>query len=643
MDWMNHYRRLRQDAAKALGLLRSGSRIFLGSGCGEPQHLVRALADNAAKLSDVEVIHVLSVAPDAYTDARYAQSFRGKKYFVAAAARQAVQEGRADYTPIYFSDIPHLIKDGSLGIEAALVQVSPPDEHGYVSLGIAVDVAGEALETAKVVIAQVNPRMPRTQGDTFIHISKFNAIVEHEEPLVRFLTPQPDEIQLKVAQQVAKLIKDGSTIHCGLGRLPQAVLAELGNKKDLGVHTDVLTDSYVDLVESGVITGEAKTYFPKKIVASYCLGTEKIFNFVHNNPRVEMYPIRLTNDVENICKNERMVTVHEAIEVDLTGQICADAVGGRIYAGLGGMVDFLRGAAKSRDGLSIVALTSLRQDGSSRIRAALSEGAGVGVTRAGVRTVVTEYGAAYLHGLSLNERAVALIDIAHPNHRDALLTAAREQGLISESQILAPLFTGVYPESYERMVTLRAGEQVFLRPVKPTDERMVQEFFYSMSDREVYYRFLHAIKAFPRKDMQRMVNVDYHREMAIVAVTGEIGHERIVGLGRYVLGQGDMPEVDFAVHLQFQGKGLGRAIMNALVDIAKDRGFRGICACVMPENQASLRILYSLGYAVTGVISQGVIELCVHFDQPVDEPSVNLNYELGYNREPESQEPLTAL
>jgi RimJ/RimL family protein N-acetyltransferase/acyl CoA:acetate/3-ketoacid CoA transferase beta subunit len=446
-----------------------------------------------------------------------------------------------------------------------------------------------------------------------------------------------------VARQVAKLIKDGSTIHCGLGRLPQAVLAELMDRKNLGVHTDVLTDSYVDLVEAGVITGEAKTYFPKKIVASYCLGTEKIFNFVHSNPRVEMYPISLTNDMENICKNERMVTVHEAIEVDLTGQVCADAVGGKIYASLGGMVDFLRGAAKSHDGLSIVALTSLRTDGSSRIRPALSEGAGVGVTRSGVRIIVTEYGAAYLHGLSLSERAVALIDIAHPNYRDSLLTSARESGLISASQILAPLFTGVYPERYERSATIKDGSTVLLRPVKPTDERIVQEFFYSMSDHEVYYRFLHAMKAFPRKDMQRLVNVDYHHEMAIVAVTGKIGHEQVVGLGRYMLGHDEMPEVDFAVQDKFQGKGLGRAIMNSLVDIAKNRGIKGISACVMTENQASLRILYSLGYAVTGVLSQGVIELCVSFGQPVSEPTVNLRYELGDGRKAGRDELLTAL
>lgn len=643
MDWTAHYNDRLQNASKALGLLRSGSRIFLGSGCGEPLHLVRALTENAGKLADVEVIHVLSVAHDAYTDSRYAASFRPKKFFVAAGARQAVQEGRADYAPLYLSDVPRLLSEGRLPIDAALVQATPPNEHGYVSLGVAVDVMSDAMACARVVIAQINPHMPVTHGDTFIHVSELDAIVEYDEPLVTFVTPEPDDVQRKVAQNVAKLIKDGSTIHCGLGRLPQAVLAELGDKRDLGVHTDVLTDHYVDLVNDGVITGLEKTYYPKKIVASYCLGTDKLFNFVHNNPRVEFFPVRFTNDVENIAKNERMVTVHEAVEVDLTGQVCSDMVGGRIYSGLGGMVDFLRGAAKSKDGLSVVVLNSLRADGSSRIRPTLSEGAGVGVTRAGVRTIVTEYGVAYLHGLSLSERAMALIDIAHPNHRDELLTAARELGLISQTQVQAPLFTGVYPEEYERIAQLKDGSQVLIRPVKPTDERLVQEFFYSMSDREVYYRFLHAMKAFPRKDMQRMVNVDYHREMAVVAVTGKLGHEQVAGVARYILGPTGTPEVDFAVRESFQGKGLGRGLMNTLVDIAKSRGHGSISAYVMPDNQSSLHILYSLGYAVTGLVSQGVIEMTIHFDRPVAEPSVKLSYDLGGHHDATQEEQLARL
>ncbi len=627
MGWRETYRDRRMEAAEALKLLRSGSRIFLGSACGEPQHLVRALIQAAPSLSDVEVIQVLSLSPAAYAQTRYTDSFRPKKFFVVAGARQAVAEGRAEFTPLYLSDVPQLISEGPLTVDVALVQVSPPDEHGFVSLGVAVDVVAEAVEQARVVIAQVNPRMPRSLGEGFVHVERLDAIVEYEEPLLQFQVPPPDQTALEVARHVAKLIPHGATIHLGLGQLPQATLGLLKDHRNLGVHSDLLTDGYVDLVEAGVITGAGKTLHPGRIVASFCLGTERLFNFVHNNPRVLLMPVRYTNDPEVIGRNQRMITVHEAVEVDLTGQVCADVVGTRIYAGLGGMVDFMRGAARSPGGLSIIALTSTGPDGESRIRPAFNSGAGVLVTRAGVGTVVTEYGAAYLHGLSVGERAVALIDIAHPNHRDSLLAQAKDMGIIRPSSILAPLFTGVYPEQYETTITLKDGREVFLRPVKPIDERLVQEFFYSMSDREVYYRFLHSIKAFPRKDMQRMVNIDYHREMSVLALVGEFGKQEVAGVGRYVLGSGDYPEVDFAVLDKYQGLGLGRAIMTYITDIARDRGFKGISAVVMSENLASLHILTHLGYAVTGVVSQGVMEITVHFDQPVEEPKVDLKYE----------------
>ncbi|MCB2186668.1 MAG: GNAT family N-acetyltransferase [Deltaproteobacteria bacterium] len=627
MDWKELYQKRRTDAARAMRSLRSGSRIFLGSGCGEPRFLAHALAAQADRLSDVEVVQVLAVVPDVHTESRYAGSFRTKQFFVAAGARQAISEGRADYTPVYLSDVPRLIESGRLTLDAALIQVSPPDEHGYLSLGVAVDVMPDVLDQVRVVIAQVNPRMPRTMGDSFVHVSRIHHLVEQEEPLISFSVPHPDEIIVEVAKKVARMIGNGATIQCGIGRLAQAVLPELKGKKDLGVHTDVLTEAYVDLVEAGAVTGAAKSLFKNKIVASFCLGGEKLWNFVNNNPQVEMHPVRLTNDQSLIAQNSHMTTVHEALEVDLTGQVCADAIGSRIYSGVGGMVDFLRGAMASPGGQALMVLTSTRPDGSSRIKATLSEGAGVGITRAAVRTVVTEYGPAYLHGLSIRERALALIDIAHPNHRDSLLTQAREMGLISPSQILVPLFTGVYPEKYQCFRTLKDGAHVFLRPVKPTDERLVQEFFYAMSDREVYYRFLHGIKAFPKKDMQKMVNVDYHREMTILALEGEFGNELLVGLARYVVSEDQVPEVDFAVRGDHQGRGLGRVLVHRLIEIAQERGHRVIKAYVMTDNQPSLKLLYGLGYAVTGTVSQGVVDLTVHFDQPVSEETVQLSYE----------------
>jgi len=646
MNWRDYYREHCVTASEALKLLRSGSRIFLGSACGEPQYLTRSLAEAAGTLSDVEVIQAISLSQDQYAQTKYADAFRPKKLFVAAGARQAVAEGRAEFMPLYLSDVPRLISEGGISLDAALVQVSPPDEHGCVSLGVSVDVAVDAVEQARVVIAQVNPRMPRTLGEGFLRVEQLDAIVEYDEPLLSFQMPEPNETALEVARQVAKLIPNGATIHLGLGQLPQAALRFLKDRRNLGVHSDLLTEGFVDLAEAGVVTGANKTLHPYRMVASFCLGTERLFKFAHNNPQVTLLPVRYTNDPEVIARNRRMITVHEAVEVDLTGQVCADVVGARVYAGLGGMVDFMRGAARSQGGLSVVALTSTGPDGQSRIRPAFNAGAGVLVTRAGVRTVVTEYGAAYLHGLSVSERAVALIDIAHPNHRDWLLSQAKEMGIIRSDSMLAPLFTGVYPEEYETTVALRDGTEVFLRPVKPIDERMVQEFFYSMSDREVYYRFLHSIKAFPRKDMQRMVNVDYHREMSVVALVGEFGKQEVAGLGRYVLDEAEYPEVDFAVQEKYQGKGLGRVIMEFITQMAKDRGFKGIHAVVMSDNQASLHIITHLGYAVTGLMGQGVIEAKVHFDRPVEEPTVELKYE-GYEHLSGSgrkkEEPLTRI
>ncbi len=632
---MDLYRKRRREADAALELLRSGSRVLVGSGCAEPGHLVRALARRARHLADVELIQVISLGHSAWGP-ETEESFQPRRFFVAGAARQPVAEDRGAYTPMYLSEVARLIRRGPLAPDAVLIQVSPPDEHGFVSLGVSVDVVPEAVAQARVVIAQVNPRMPRTLGATFLHVSELSALVEQAEELATYQPAPPDQRARRIARHVAKLIADGSTLHLGLGRLPQAVLAELGDKRDLGVHSDLFTEAYLDLVEAGVITGAAKSLHPRRIVASYCLGSERLFRFVHDNPQVELHPVRYTNDPAVIGRNRRMMAVHEAVQVDLTGQVCADVVGGRIYAGIGSMVDFTRGANRSPGGQSIIVLPSTGPEGESNIRAAFPPGAGVVLTRAGVRTVVTEYGPAFLHGLTLSERAVALIDIAHPNHRDGLLTRARQLGLIRPGRIQVPLFTGIYPEEYEKSLTLTDGSAVLLRPVKPTDERLVRDFFYAMKSGEVYYRFLHAIKVFPRKDMQRMVNIDYHREMTILALAGRFDHQELAGLGRYVLGPAGMPEVDFAVGEKYQGRGLGRVILQHLVHIARDRGYPGLSAVVLNENRASYHILTTLGYVVTGTVSQGVTELTIHFDRPVEKPRVDIKY-AGQGENPPEQ------
>jgi len=634
VDWKRLYRQRRVEAEEALLQLRSGSRIFLGSGCGAPRHLQRVLASLDDRLHDIEVLQVLSVAQEEFLRLCRSDSLRPTQVFVAASQREEVSLGQTDYTPLKLSDVPELLASGRWAIDAAIIQVSPPDQHGYFSLGVAVDVVTEAVRQARVVIAQVNQFMPRTLGRSFVHLNQITHLVEYDEPLITYHGTEAGELQARVAAHAARLVPDGATIHCGLGVLPQTVLRLLGDKKNLGVHTNALTEAYLDLAEAGVITGAAKTIYPDRMVASLCLGGERLINFVADNPQVELLPVTITNDPAVIGRNHRMTCLHEALEIDLTGQVCGGAIGGRVFAGLGAMHDFSRGAAHSPGGADIVMLTSTRPNGSSRIMASLSPGAEVDMARSEVRTVVTEYGAAHLHGLSLRERALALIDLAHPNHRDGLLTAARQQKLITDSQILTPLFTGIYPAEFERTVKLKDGSEVFIRPVKPTDERLVQQFFYGMSDREVYYRFLHGLKSFPKKDMQMMVNIDYHRQMALLAITGDFESPRVVGVGRYVLGEGEMPEVDFAVSSDFQGKGLGRAIMNALVDIAKQRGLPGVSAVIMSDNLASLHIFYNLGYAVTGTVDRGVTEIQVHFDRPVTEPTVELKYEGKEPRQP---------
>ena len=335
MDWRETYLKRRMDADRALSRLRSGSSVFIASGCAEPRHLVAALARRAPSLLDVQLIQAISVAANEYTSEAYADSFTAMRFFVAAAARRAVSEGAADYVPLHMSDLPGLIGSGRLAVDAALIQVSPPDEHGWCSLGVSVDVAGEAMRQARLVIAQVNPHMPRTHGDSFISVGRLDCIVEHTEPLVTFSQTSPDEVAIKAARQVARLIPDGATIHAGLGRMAQAVLGELGGRKNLGVHSDALTDAYLPLIESGVITGSEKTLHPHKIVASFCLGGQRLFHFVNNNPEVLMLPTRLINDPAVIAQNHRMISVHEALEVDLTGQVCSADREGRVYSGMG--------------------------------------------------------------------------------------------------------------------------------------------------------------------------------------------------------------------------------------------------------------------------------------------------------------------
>jgi len=428
MDWPAIYRSKVTAPEKVVEFIKSGNRIIIGSGCAEPQILVKALNSLAPKLKDVEIISLLTTGIADYTDQQYQGIFRHNTFFAGANTRDAVNDGRAEYTPIFLSEIPKLFKLGLLPVDVALIQVSPPDEHGFCSFGISVDIIKPAAENAKIVLAEVNDQMPRILGDSFIHVRKLTAVVESSEPILTLPKGESTELHRKIGKYVADLIEDGSTLQMGIGGIPDAVLSFLGDKKNLGVHTEMFSDGIIELVEKGVINNEKKTLHPGKIISSFLMGSKNLYAYVDNNPIVELHPSDYTNDPFIIAQNYKMVAINSAIEVDITGQVCADTIGTKQFSGIGGQVDFIRGSARSEGGKPIIALLSTAKNGEiPRIVPKLASGAAVVTSRGDVHWVVTEYGAAYLHGKSLKERAKALINISHPKFREMLEREARER------------------------------------------------------------------------------------------------------------------------------------------------------------------------------------------------------------------------
>jgi acetyl-CoA hydrolase len=415
-------------AKQAAGLVRSRSRIYMGGGAGFPQEIERALIALAGALEDVEVVHVLTFAGGDYLRPEYADSFRHKALFIGKPARQAVNQGRADYVPVFLSEVPDLFRNGTLPLDIAFIQVSPPDKHGFCSYGVEVGVTKPAAEAAQLVVAEVNAQMPKVMGDAFIHVDDIDYFVAVDYPLPEITRKPATDDQEKIGDLVSEMIPNGATLQTGIGVLPDAILAKLIDKKHLGIHSELFSDGVVDLVEKGVITNAAKNLHPGKIVAGFLFGTQRLYDFVDDNPMIELHPTDYVNDPFVISQNERMISINSAIQVDLSGQVCADSIGGNYYSGIGGQLDFFRGAARSKEGKAIVALPSTAKGGISRIVARLDDGAGVVTTRGDVHYVVTEYGVASLHGKSVRERARALVNIAHPEFREPLRYFLKQEG-----------------------------------------------------------------------------------------------------------------------------------------------------------------------------------------------------------------------
>jgi len=615
LDWQDTYKARLTDAHTALSRIRRGARIFIASACGEPQLLMKTLLDMAQDFADVEIIHFLDLGLTDYTTKMYTEHFRHNALFIGANARAAIKEGHADYTPIFLSEVPLLMQRGAMPIDVALITVSPPDLNGYVSLGISVDITKTAAEVARYVVAEVNPNMPRTLGDSFLHVSEISAFVENNAPLLEFAQKSPGNIAQAIGQLIADLIDNESTIQTGVGKIPNSVFPYLLNKKDLGVHTETFTDGLIDLIESGVVTCRKKTLHPGKIVAAFCMGTRRLYDYVNNNPLFEFRPCQYVNDPYVIAQNDRMVSINSALTVDLTGQVCSDSLGFEFYSGIGGQVDFVRGSSMSRRGKSIMVLPSTTEDGKiSRIVPYPSAGSGVVVTRGDIHYVVTEYGIAYVHGKSIRDRAMMLINIAHPDFRDELLEAARKQGYIYRDQTLPAV---LYPKEYEINWIDKKGTSLFFRPVKATDERAIQDLIYDLPEQDVYTRFFQNLKSFSHKVAMPFAAIDYNDKMAIAAVIGKEepeGREKIVAIGQYINDPNTRyAEVAFTTHQDWQAQGIGTFLLRYLIRIAKEKNITGFTADVLSRNKPMMQVFSKSGYPMTTHLDTGVYELKINF------------------------------
>ena len=599
-DWQSKYAEMIATPEESVARIRTGKRFFVGTGCGQPQELVRALVARSRELADTEIIDFLSLGGAPYARKDLAEHFRVNSFFIAKDVRQAIRQGAGDYTPIFLSDIPRLFSSGQLPLDAALIHVSPPDKRGMCSFGIAVDIVKSAAENASRVIAQINPQMPYTRGDTLIHVHDMDVLVPVDVPLIEYAPREISEEIRRIGEFVAGLIEDEATIEFGIGRIPQAVAEFLGNRKNLSLHTEMFTDAVLDLIESGVINGTRKSTERGKAVVSFCMGTRRLYDYVHNNDAFSFQPTEYVNDPFIISRQNKQVAINLALEVDLTGQVCSDSLSTQFYSGIGGQVDFNRGAARSPGGKAIIALPSTaKEDSVSRITTQLQPGAGVVTTRGDVHYVVTEYGTAYLHGKSVHERAIALISVAHPKFREQLLKEAIEARYVRAELAGVGGNMVVGPREFKTTYLMDDGTQVNLRSIQPTDEPMVKDLFYTLSRETIYYRFMSRMNVIPSKQIQDFVYINHRSDIAIVATLPEAYGEDIVAIGRYYLDETtNFAEVAFVVRDTWQNKGIGSFLFRHLATIAKRNGISGFTAEVLRENTAMQRVFDKSEYGV---------------------------------------------
>ncbi|MFO7713210.1 GNAT family N-acetyltransferase [Desulfosarcina sp.] len=615
--WADGYVQKRCTAEDAIGHIRPGQRVFIGSSCGEPQHLVKTLSEATEWFTDLEIVRLMSLetAPlSLIADRTRGQRLNIRSFYMGSAKSKHLAEKARFLTPLNLSAVPRLFKSRRMPIHVALIQTTPPDDFGWLSLGVSVDITLAAANSANLVIAQVNPEMPRVLGRSFIHVNDVHLVVEKQEPILTLPTVPESEAADTIARLIARLIEDGSTLQISPGTAPQATLMTLADKNDLGIHTQYLTNEIMHLFARGVITNRRKGLNNGKMVASSAIGSPGLYEFIDNNPGIEFHPSDYVNAPGIIAAHNKMVSLSVAMAMDLTGQVAADALEFNNFSGVTGMLDFIRGAFQSEGGRSIIMLPATALGGKkSRVVPMLSDTAIV-VPRADVHYVATEFGVVNLFGKSLQERAMAMISIAHPDFRDELLHQAKQLKLIGAQRTLKGALQGVYPLRLEETLVID-GQNVTIRPAKPVDERRIQEHFYTLGKNDILARFFHEKTSFGTDDVGDVSQVDYIRNLTILAVVGEFGFGKVVGIGEYLLDPAcNLAEVAFSVSGAWQGKGLGRRMMKKLFEGARENGIAGFTAYTAPGNKAMISLFNSLPVNVSTTMEDGMAALECRFD-----------------------------
>jgi len=616
--WQNTYAAKLVSVEEALTQIRNGQTIFIGSGCAEPLLLTDALATMASKFWDLQVIHLIAQQESKLARPELVNSFRYNTFYIGRGLATAVASGTADYTPINVSRLPQYMNKNIISINVAIIQVSPPDESGLCSLGISVDAVKAAVENADLVIAQVNETMPVTEGDSKISINNINCLVEGTSPLIVAPPQELDPVSLTIGRYVANLIEDGMTLHLDTSVISAATMRYLDTKKDLGIHTDILTDEIFRLIESGVVTNKKKGFKRGKTVATLVMGSEKLYRAVNRNVNIEIHPIDMVSDPFVIAKNNRMVSVISIDKIELSGMPWADIDEATHIHTLPSTMDFIYGCHRSRNGFTILALKSTTPDGNESQIMGEMVGKGVSFSRARVDFVVTEYGSAYLNGLSYRERAIALISIAHPRYRQQLLKEAKRFNYVSKKQTITTASESgmVYPHHYECTYNFKDGLEVFFRPIKPSDARRLQLMFYSLSAETIRMRYHASIKKLTNEMAHMLSNIDYSMDMAIVGLVGPRENPRIIAEGRYTFNPGnEMGEFDIIVHDDFQRYGIAIFLANYLNKIAYTSGLSGVYAEVIPHHPGAMGLLNKAWPTAKKHYEGGICTFVVQFPQ----------------------------